>query len=512
MKKAIWLSLIFILAHFSEAYSASWEQVNREGFDSMVNYGVIDDSFAIFNGRLYAGTDNPCNGPEVWVYENNGTLDWTNVSADSNNPGKSIFFGGEGTQFILEFDGYLYAGTVGAIGGNCGYPANNGQIWRTEDEDNWEKVFDYADWVLPSETGDVMSAIIFKGALYISGRAGSHPEIYRSVDGISWEKIVDENSLDADLNILYAYPFEIFNDELYAGFTNKINGGEIWKSADGENWTQVNTNGMTADIYQKYRYMIRQLIVFNGTLYATVVNGKYSGTVTIWRWIEVWKSQNGTDWSQIGGNGFGDPANNQDGRGAEVYNDCLYIGSGGYSIPGYPTVYRTCNGSNFEEIGHGEIGDGDSLNNGVMALKSFEGYLYAATYRYNGSSGGTEVWRYKESNTEPDSDNDSIPDSQDNCPTKPNGPSLGTCLPNSDKAGSACHSDADCVFGCSTKGTCSLNQEDTDSDGKGDVCDNCPTNCNSEQRDADSDGIGDVCDTDPGCGGCSGVECEQQCH
>ncbi|KAA3637035.1 MAG: T9SS C-terminal target domain-containing protein [Calditrichaeota bacterium] len=35
---------------------------------------------------------------------------------------------------------------------------------------------------------------------------------------------------------------------------------------------------------------------------------------------------------------------------------------------------------------------------------------------------------------------------------------------------------------------------DTDSDGYGDLCDNCPTNANSDQVDTDHDGIGDACD------------------
>ena len=52
---------------------------------------------------------------------------------------------------------------------------------------------------------------------------------------------------------------------------------------------------------------------------------------------------------------------------------------------------------------------------------------------------------------------------------------------------------------------------DADNDGIPDAEDNCPANCNSQQLDADGDGIGDVCDTTPGCGGCSDVECEQEC-
>ena len=57
-----------------------------------------------------------------------------------------------------------------------------------------------------------------------------------------------------------------------------------------------------------------------------------------------------------------------------------------------------------------------------------------------------------------------------------------------------------------------MNQEDTDSDGVGDVCDNCPAVCNPLQLDADTDGLGDLCDTTPGCGsGCGAPACEQAC-
>jgi hypothetical protein len=110
-----------------------------------------------------------------------------------------------------------------------------------------------------------------------------------------------------------------------------------------------------------------------------------------------------------------------------------------------------------------------------------------------------------------DSDNDGVPDTEDNCPSKPNGPILGTCTPSSDSPGITCTSDADCVIGCSTNGKCSLNQEDTDSDGKGDVCDNCPTTCNPLQSDANGNGIGDLCDPNPECGGCDQPQCEQGC-
>jgi hypothetical protein len=58
----------------------------------------------------------------------------------------------------------------------------------------------------------------------------------------------------------------------------------------------------------------------------------------------------------------------------------------------------------------------------------------------------------------------------------------------------ACTSDANCG---GASGSCSLNQEDLDSDMIGDVCDNCAADYNSDQADSDSDELGNVCDNCP---------------
>jgi DMSO/TMAO reductase YedYZ molybdopterin-dependent catalytic subunit len=120
-------------------------------------------------------------------------------------------------------------------------------------------------------------------------------------------------------------------------------------------------------------------------------------------------------------------------------------------------------------------------------------------------------WRHVNVTVDNDTDKDGIPDSLDNCPTKPNDSRLGTCMSGSDKEGMPCQSDNDCVIGCSSNGKCSLNQEDADQDGFGDVCDNCPDVCNTQQLDANGNGIGDLCDPHSGCGGCSQPQCEQPC-
>jgi len=117
-----------------------------------------------------------------------------------------------------------------------------------------------------------------------------------------------------------------------------------------------------------------------------------------------------------------------------------------------------------------------------------------------------------------DTDCDGIPDNdciactpsyiKDNCPTIPNGPDKGTCLEGK-KRGYPCTRDINCGAG----GLCSKNQEDSEGDGFGDICDYCDgngaydtdddglcdgdDNCvyvpNGDQQDSDADGKGDVC-------------------
>ncbi|MCX5904777.1 MAG: thrombospondin type 3 repeat-containing protein, partial [Proteobacteria bacterium] len=136
-------------------------------------------------------------------------------------------------------------------------------------------------------------------------------------------------------------------------------------------------------------------------------------------------------------------------------------------------------------------------------------YGFSCNSAYSGMLGAGRINAFR--SVPLDADNDGIPDGKDNCPAKPNGPNLGTCSSTSDNPGITCSSDTDCVVGSAVNGLCIKDQRDSDNDGHGDVCDNCPTVCNSQQLDADQDGLGDVCDPDPGCGKCYGVACETQC-
>ena len=107
----------------------------------------------------------------------------------------------------------------------------------------------------------------------------------------------------------------------------------------------------------------------------------------------------------------------------------------------------------------------------VEFQEEFSPTTYPSSDGYFGPSGitirvdsivGDKMYIYVNNPNQSDTDNDGIPDVDDNCPTVAN-----------------------------------VGQEDGDYDGTGDVCDNCPTLSNPSQADADGDGIGDLCDDCP---------------
>lgn len=83
-----------------------------------------------------------------------------------------------------------------------------------------------------------------------------------------------------------------------------------------------------------------------------------------------------------------------------------------------------------------------------------------------------------------DSDQDGIPDNQDNCVTSANADQADD---DSDGVGNVCDNCPTATFLRFSE------QRDSDGDGIGDVCDNCINVKNQNQFDTDADGIGDAC-------------------
>ncbi|MDD4050830.1 MAG: thrombospondin type 3 repeat-containing protein, partial [candidate division Zixibacteria bacterium] len=103
-------------------------------------------------------------------------------------------------------------------------------------------------------------------------------------------------------------------------------------------------------------------------------------------------------------------------------------------------------------------------------------------YRVSGTPDTTTYIHFSSNSVAPDTDEDGVPDFEDNCPSVANTDQLDGDL---DGLGDVCDN---CEF------VANPDQADGDSDGVGDVCDNCPAVSNPGQEDSNGNGVGDVCD------------------
>jgi hypothetical protein len=295
-----------------------WKQANINGFGERWNDGVL--AMTVFNGQLYAGTINYSDGGQAWRTSNGST--WTAVSA----PGfGSAYTNTNAVVFdMIEFKGQLYAGAGGWSNDGVG-----GQVWRCT-----------------------------------------------ACDGSDWE-MVEGNGFGSVDNSGIA-SFGVFSNTLYAATFNSGGGSEIWRSSTGNSgaWTRVvaGGNGNVNNVDST------SLTPFNGYLYAAIENSADG--------MEIWRTATGNegDWDRISIGGFSDSTNNRWSGGLVDLGSNLYVGTG-YDT-GIARVYSSTNGTNWSQVG--SDGFGDSNNTEAISLAAFNGSLYAAA---TNSATGVEVWR-----------------------------------------------------------------------------------------------------------------------
>jgi len=308
---------------------------------------------------------------------------------------------------LEDFGQYLYAGTFWA---DLGTFDVKGQIWRSDDDENWEKVFE-------ADVDTISVLTVFKEELYAGSFYGI---IWRSKDGLVWEEVVSDRFGNASNGIVQ---MAVYNNNLYASTWNWETGAEIWRTRNGKDWelflgsglngdpnnvgaicseifkgqlywgTSYNwatggqiwrTNGITSEAVVSDGFgdpmnaNISALATFGSELYAAVGNFNDGH-------IEIWRSYDGTNWEQAYKTSGPDYLPY---IGMEVYREDLYV------VMGHLTgiqVWRTHNGAKWEQVGF--EGFGDANNNTTFFDNSttiYRGGLYIGTVNYGS---GPQVWK-----------------------------------------------------------------------------------------------------------------------
>jgi sugar lactone lactonase YvrE len=176
---------------------------------------------------------------------------------------------------------------------------------------------------------------------------------------------------------------DVFNGQLYAGATNYTDGGQVWRTSNGNDWTAVSDPGFGSA--SSNRRVVYNLIEFKGQLYAGT--GDWSSGTNggqIWRCTLLCNSQ--SDWGLVEGNGFGN-VNNSGIATFGVFNDTLYAATYNENVGGGTEIWRSTNGDAWSPVVTG--GNGDVTNKDVVNFTLFNGSLYATTENTN----GMEVWK-----------------------------------------------------------------------------------------------------------------------
>jgi hypothetical protein len=294
------------------------------------------------------------------------TSDWTQANTSG--------FGNQNNSWIVAlevYDGYLYAGTANQ--------AEGGQIWRTADTITWTQVISNGFGSTYTNTnGIIFDMIEFDGQLYATvgnwWDDGVPGQIWRSSDGEVWTQV--EAGGFGNNNNFAITSIGIFSDTLYATTANYVDGIEIWRSNTGNNgdWANVvvNGNGNSNNIFGT------GFIEFDGYFYINTDNS-VNGS-------EIWRTNDGLSWTPVVTGGFGDPDNDSTG-GSAILDGYLYVGTRNATTGAQ--LYRSSNGTTWTQVVDDGFGDINNLK--IESLKVFGTCIYAGTYN---TTTGMEVWRY----------------------------------------------------------------------------------------------------------------------
>jgi len=275
----------------------SWKQVNGPNtkFNSPSNYGST--SMAVYDNKLYVGTINLDDGPEIWEY-NRVNDSWEKRASHG------FGFGAQNRSItsmaVYDRAGALYAGTFNNVSG--------AQIWKSSGGMNWEQDEQIKKTPYFYDNSDITSMAVYSGFLVVgteNWRTGTEIWAYEA-DSDFWMQVnkddFDEQDDDITSNLKTTSIF-VYNNELYAisqppEVPDQTSGSRIWRYSGGTDWKLVDNLS---------NIKITSIAVFGKKLYVGTQNDSTGA--------EIWVSESVSglppfsEWRRANIDGFGDPSN-----------------------------------------------------------------------------------------------------------------------------------------------------------------------------------------------------------
>jgi hypothetical protein len=356
-----------------------WEQVGTPGLGNTHNMSF---SFVTFHDKLYAIANNiNDHGIEIWVsddgqrfaqIEKGGFGDagnvWANGFVFNNRLIVGVSGAASGAQIWVSDDGLAFRQ---AVSGGLGDKGNTG--------------------FSPVGITAVIAQPVLNGKLYIgTSNPSTGGEIWRTADGLQWERVADKG-LERSSNTSLT-PFFVFKDHLYpigvsSGGLDKLRGLEVYRSADGTTWQKVVTDGFGQG---KERNVTASLVEFRGKLYLTantmdprILMPGHPTERLAPRGFQLWVSDDGTKWVQVGKDGFG--ASTTINADVNIIGNIAYLVALDYDQGSQ--LWRSTDGQNWEIIYREPDPSFFSMGGGPIGFKDHLIWMDHNLER------GLEIWR-----------------------------------------------------------------------------------------------------------------------
>jgi len=360
------------------ADGVQWEQIGTAGLGNPHNSWF---QLVVFRDKLYAiSTNLSDHGIEVWV-----TSDGTRFT--------KIESGGFGDKDNDSAFAQVFADRLILAVSNV---ESGAEIWVSDDGQSFRQVVD-GGMGDPGVTGFVSSADpesldpVMQGKLYLGvSNPGNGGEIWRTADGLEWERVADKGLTSNAIAVLD--PEIVYEDHLYAFGTARatlenIPGFDLFRTSDGTTWEQVVENGFSVG---EERNVHGGLQEFKGRLYLTcntmdprLLMPSNPSERLAPRGFQLRVSDDGKTWEQIGEDGFGVASSIM--AGMEVRGDTAYLTVFDYHEGS--RLLRSTDGQSWETIFREPDPDLFDEGGGWLELKGH--LLWVNSNLQN----GIEIWR-----------------------------------------------------------------------------------------------------------------------
>ncbi|HXL72234.1 MAG TPA: hypothetical protein VN963_01295 [bacterium] len=191
-------------------------------------------------------------------------------------------------------------------------------VWSSSDGVNWNQITAAASFSGRNRHGSA----VFNGDMWVVGGVNGttyYNDVWYSANGSTWTSA----TAAAPFSGRSQFGLVVFNNQMWliggysynSGTGTGYDYGDVWKTSDGVNWTQV-----TALAPFSYRHGLTAL-VFNNQMW--VISGKApAGDVN-----DVWSTPDGVNWTEVTANAA---FSGRDGHTSVVFDNAMWVIGGEY--------------------------------------------------------------------------------------------------------------------------------------------------------------------------------------